>query len=97
MFPDEVLYYNDSNCKDRAILFAYLVRSLLRLDVVGLGYPGHVATAVRFSMGIPGDHVEYQGRQFTICDPTYIGADAGMCMPRFKGVSPSVIPLKRPS
>lgn len=97
MFPDEVLYYKDSNCKDRAILFSYLVRTLLRLEVVGLDYPGHISTAVRFSKSIPGDAVEYQGRRYTICDPTYIGADAGMCMPQFQGLTPSVIPLKRPS
>jgi hypothetical protein len=97
MFPDEVLYYKDSNCKDRAILFAYLVRTLTRLEVVGLHYQGHVATAVRFSRDIPGDGVDYNGRHFTICDPTYVGADAGMCMPKFKGVVPNIIPLKRPS
>ncbi len=97
MFPDEVLYYTDSNCKDRAILFSYLVRTLLRLEVVGLDYPGHISTAVRFSKNIPGDAIDYQGKHYTICDPTYIGADAGMCMPQFKGVSPSIIALKRPS
>ncbi len=97
MFPDEVLYYTDSNCKDRAILFSYLVRTLIRLEVVGLDYPGHISTAVRFSKAIPGDAVDYQGRRYTICDPTYIGADAGMAMPQFKGITPSVIPLKRPS
>ena len=97
MFPDEVLYYRDSNCKDRAILFAYLVRSLMRLEVIGLEYPGHVSTAVKFSKEIPGDGVQYAGRRYTICDPTYIGADAGMSMTRHKGVTPSVIPLKRPS
>ena len=97
MFPDEVLYYKDSNCKDRAILFAYLVRNLTHLEVVGLDYQGHISTAVRFSKEVPGDAVQYQGRRYSICDPTFIDADAGMCMPQFKGVSPSIIPLKRPS
>jgi hypothetical protein len=96
MFPDEVLYYNDSNCKDRAILFAYLVRNLAHLEVIGLDYPGHISTAVRFSKDIAGDAVQYQTRRYAICDPTYINADAGMCMPQFKGVTPSIIPLKRP-
>ncbi len=97
MFPDEVLYYNDSNCKDRAILFAYLVRTLTRLDVVGLDFPGHISTAVRFTNEIPGDRVQVHGQRYTICDPTFINADAGMCMPQFKGVSPTIIPLRRPS
>lgn len=97
MFPDEVLYYRDSNCKDRAILFAYLVRNLMRLDVIGLEYPGHVSTAVRFSRDIPGDAVHYQGQRFSICDPTYIGADVGMAMTQHQRVTPTVIPLRRPS
>lgn len=29
-----------------------------------------------------------------ICDPTYIGANAGMCMEQFKGVNPNVIRIE---
>ncbi len=97
MFPDEVLYYDYSNCKDRAILFAYLVRRLTGLEVVGLDYPGHISTAVRFRGNLRGDAVQVQGERFVICDPTYINADAGMCMPQFQGVEPSIIILKKPS
>lgn len=96
MFPDEVLYYDYSNCKDRAILFAYLVRRLTGLEVVGLDYPGHISTAVRFRGNVPGDGVKVRGEHFIICDPTYINADAGMCMPQFQGVQPSIITLKKP-
>ena len=49
MFPEETLSYPYSDCEDRSFLFAYLVSSLLGLDVIGLDYPGHVATAVKFS------------------------------------------------
>ena len=48
-FLEETLFYPGSNCKDRAVLFAFLVRNLLGLEVVGLHYPNHVATAVRFN------------------------------------------------
>jgi len=96
MFPDEVLYYDYSNCKDRAILFAYLVRRLTGLEVVGLDYPGHISTAVRFRGNVQGDAVRVQGERFVICDPTYINADAGMCMPQFQGVEPSIITLRKP-
>jgi hypothetical protein len=90
-FPDETIYYPYSDCEDRAILFSYLVRSLLHLDVVGLYYPNHIATAVRFSKKNDGDAIEYQGKLLTICDPTYMNADIGMCMPQFKNVQPKVI------
>jgi hypothetical protein len=96
MFPDEVLYYDYSNCKDRAILFAYLVRRLTGLEVVGLDYPGHISTAVRFRGNVPGDAVQVRRERFVICDPTYINANAGMCMPQFQGVQPSIITLRKP-
>jgi hypothetical protein len=96
MFTDEVLYYDFSNCKDRAILFAYLVRRLTGLEVVGLDYPGHISTAVRFRGNVAGDGVTVKGQRYVICDPTYINADAGMCMPQFRGIPPTIIALKKP-
>ncbi|MDW7680249.1 MAG: hypothetical protein SCK70_06770, partial [bacterium] len=48
-FAEETLFYPFSDCEDRSILFAYLVRELLGLKVIGLDYPGHIATAVKFS------------------------------------------------
>jgi hypothetical protein len=92
-FPDEILYYPYSNCKDRAIVFASLVTHLLDYEVIGLQYPDHVATAVKFQKQINGDAVTYQGKNFVICDPTYINANIGMCMPQFKNVQPKVILL----
>jgi len=92
MFPEETLFYPYSDCEDRSFLFAYLITGLLNLDVVGLDYPGHVATAVRFPDAIPGDAVTHNGGQYVICDPTYINADAGECMPSFKGVTPKIVP-----
>jgi outer membrane biosynthesis protein TonB len=90
-FPEETLYYPYSDCEDRSILFAYLVRKVLGLDVVGLDYPAHIATAVRFGSTVAGDAVTVQGTRYVICDPTYINALAGMCMPQFKSVSPNII------
>jgi len=96
LFPDETLYYPFSDCEDRAVLFAYLVRTLTGLDVVGLDYPAHVATAVKFRTSIPGDAVTYNNARWLICDPTYMNADVGMCMPNFKNVQPSVIAWRNP-
>ena len=38
-----------------------------------------------------GDAVVYNGRQYTVTDPTYINARAGMTMPQFAGQSPDVV------
>ncbi len=91
LFPEETLYYPYSDCEDRAVLFAWLVKSLLNLDVVGLDYPGHVAAAVNFHETVTGDSISYQGKRYVVTDPTYINANAGMTMPNFKQFEPTVI------
>jgi hypothetical protein len=84
LFGDETLYYPYSDCEDRSILYSVLVRELLNLDVVLLDYPGHVATAVAFSDNQPhGYYFNCDDTIYTICDPTYINADAGECMPDY--------------
>lgn len=80
-FPEETFYYKACDCDDRAILFSTLVRELTKLDVVLIEYPNHLATAVKFNTQVSGDYVTVQGNKYFICDPTYIGASAGMSMP----------------
>lgn len=84
LFVEETLFYPESDCEDRAILFAWLVQELLTLDVVGLHYPGHISTAVRLNMEIKGDSLTYQGKKYLIADPTYVNANVGMTMPQHK-------------
>ncbi|WP_022849703.1 hypothetical protein [Limisalsivibrio acetivorans] len=91
MFPEELMYYPESDCEDRSVLFSWLVRELLGLDVVMLDYPGHIATAVRFKNDAEGDYILAGGHRYTVCDPTYINANYGMTMPRFKDVKPEII------
>ncbi|PKP27361.1 MAG: hypothetical protein CVU06_02215, partial [Bacteroidetes bacterium HGW-Bacteroidetes-22] len=93
-FADEVFFYPFCDCEDRSVLFSYLVRDLLGLDVVGLEYPEHMATAVCFTRQVPGDFVNYDHRKFVVSDPTYIGAPVGRTMPNFAGISPTVIPME---
>ena len=80
-FPEETLYYPYCDCEDRSIFFSRIVRDLLGLDVVLIHYPGHLATAVHFPTAAPGDKISVNGKQFTICDPTYKNASAGRTMP----------------
>lgn len=90
LFPDESLYYPYCDCEDRSILFSCLVRELLGLEVVLLHYPEHLATAVKFNEAVSGDYLMIDGEKYLICDPTYIGANIGMCMPSFKNTAPIV-------
>ncbi len=90
LFPEETIYYPYSDCEDRSVLFAWLVRRLLGLEVVGLSYPGHVATAVYLKQST-GDYIVHEGRRFTVADPTYVNARAGMTMPEYKNARPEVI------
>lgn len=91
LFVEETLFYPYSDCEDRAILFSFLVRKLLKLDVVGLDYPGHIAVGVNFNTTPPGNYYIYKDKNFTMCDPTYEYASVGECMPKFKNTSPEII------
>ena len=91
LFADELFGYPYSDCEDRSILYARLVRELLGLDVVLLHYPEHIATAVRFTTETQGDYVQLDGRRYVVCDPTYIGADTGEAMPDLKRANARII------
>lgn len=90
-FFEENFFYPKNDCEDRAIFYAYLVRNLLGLDVHLVQFPGHECTAVCFrEESIGGTGYVYKDRTFTICDPTYMGASIGQCMPEYRGVAPEV-------
>lgn len=94
-FAEETLYYPYCDCEDRSILFSRLVRDLLRLDVVLVFYPGHLATAVCFDEEVNGDYIMLDGRKFIVCDPTYIGAPVGLTMPDMDNKTAKIILLNR--
>ena len=91
MFPDETVFFPYSDCEDRSIMFSSLVKNLLGLKVVGLKFPNHLATAVAMSSSVSGDNFKYKGDIYTVTDPTYINANAGMTMPQYKNSNFSVI------
>jgi len=86
MFAQETLYYQKSDCEDRATLFAYLIKNLLGYDVVGVKYSDHMATAV--AVPIKGDALYIAHHRYVIADPTYINAPIGSSMPKYKNVKP---------
>lgn len=95
MLPEETLYYPFSDCEDRAILFSKLVRELLGLEVVGIKFPAHLATAVALKSRLSGGtSFVKNGTRYYMADPTYMGADIGMMPPQYKNVGFEVIPSR---
>jgi hypothetical protein len=96
-FAEELFYYPYSDCEDRSVLFAFLVEELLNMKVIGLGYDGHVATAVHFSdqAGVEGSYFIFRNDKFIVADPTFINAPAGMAMPQYSGSQAEVIEISK--
>lgn len=86
MFAQETLYFDKSDCEDRAVLFSYLIKELFGVSVLGVKYEDHMATAVY--VPIEGDEVMVKSKKFVIADPTYINATIGMSMPKYKSIMP---------
>ena len=86
MFAQETLYYDKSDCEDRATLYARLVKKLFGISVVGVRYENHMATALYIP--IKGASVKVHSRRYVIADPTYINANVGEVMPKYRSVIP---------
>lgn len=101
MTIEESLFYGRNNCKDRTLIFAWLVDELLDLPTVLVDYQvdpqvenvGHVACGVEFSPSVAGTFITHRGHRFTICDPSYIDAPVGYAMPRYARWPMSVMEL----
>lgn len=92
LFGDETFFYPYSDCEDRSILFAILVRELVELDVVLLEYPEHLATAVKFTESMPtGSYFSLEDGNYVVCDPTYINASVGECMPKYQDMPATIV------
>jgi hypothetical protein len=76
-FAEELLYYPYCDCEDRSVLFSYLVRNLVGLEVCGLEYPGHMSTAVNFDSNVSGDYISFEGKRYVILKPSFIGGIKG--------------------
>jgi hypothetical protein len=94
MFAEETLFYEKSDCEDRAILFSYLIKELFHVPVIGVKYSDHMATALY--VPIRGDKVVANSKKYVVADPTYINANIGMSMPKYRAKKPqSYIVVKR--
>jgi hypothetical protein len=92
MFAEEALFYGYTDCEDRSVLFAALVSELLKRPVVGIHFPGHVATAVLTSKKeARGAQVKYMGNTYMICDPSYKHGMPGALAPELQKYKPRII------
>lgn len=93
MFAQETLYFEKSDCEDRAILFSYLIKELFGVSVLGVKYEDHMATALYIPLD--GEKVKSGSKEFVIADPTYINATIGTGMPKYRNKLPqSFITIK---
>lgn len=93
LFVEESFFYGSNNCKDRVLVFSWLVKDLLGLDVAMFSYKGHVACGVALPSDVTGDSFSINGIRYVMCDPTYIGAPIGATMPKYRGVEPQITVL----
>lgn len=91
MFAEEAMYYPFTDCEDRSVLLAQLIKHYTGLPLIGLNFPNHVAIAVDVGAEIKGDHIDFNGANYTICDPTYIGASLGVGMEEYMDTEPLII------
>ena len=67
------------------------MKTLLDLNVIGLQYSDHMATAVQIDEKLKGEYIKVNKENYILADPTYINARVGMSMPKYKGVKPYLI------
>lgn len=89
MFAQETLYFDRSDCEDRAVLFSYLIKELFSISVYGVHYKGHMATALYVPM--KGDYIRLGGKKLVIADPTYINSNIGQSMSQYRTQKPKNI------
>ena len=96
-FAEETLNYPNSDCEDRAILFARIVRDILGYEVVLLHYPGHLACGVKVKEHIYGNYQILGNDEYLVCDPSYINTPIGSVIPEVKGCAAKIIKLDNPA
>jgi len=96
-FADELLHYPYADCEDRSVLYAYLVKTLLKKEVMALGFPGHMATAINLGETNDGVKISYNNKIYLVADPTLYGASPGLIMPSVFGETADLILLDNDS
>lgn len=89
--------YND--CEDRAVLFARILKEIAGLDVVLVVFEGkdgkisHVATGICFEEKVTGESKIYNGKKYTICDPSDKRCAIGRTLDEYRDSKHEIIEL----
>lgn len=97
MSPEQTLLSEASDCDDRAALFFFLVKELYNLPMLALVYPDHLTIAVHFDRAY-GNTVEYNGRAYSICEPTpqKLNLQVGQLAPKYRNQAYQVVYAYQP-
>lgn len=91
-FVEESFFDAYTDCEDRAYLLAALVHGVLGYEVIGLQFPNHVAIAVQLPEKIEtGKKIIFEGKTYTVCDPSYLGSTVGDIIEPFVSALPQSI------
>jgi hypothetical protein len=90
MFPEELLFKEESNDKGKALLYAWMITNLLNQKSALVEFPGFYSVAISLDHPMDGDNFLLNGEVYTIADPTYNNAPIGLIMKDFNSIKPLV-------
>jgi|GEM_PF-1953322 len=94
LFPEETLFYNFSDCEDRALLFAWLLKEFFNIETIGIDYNGHLVLGVPWDKEPEtGNFINLDSVNYILADPTYFNAPLGIIAPDLTDIEPTLFPL----
>jgi len=97
MFPEELLFKEESNDKGKSLLFAWMISNLLNQNAALVEFPGFYSVAISMDQPMDGDNFLVNGKKYTIADPTFYNAPLGLIMKEFYPLKPAIRLLKNVS
>lgn len=97
MFPEELLFKDESNDKGKALLYAWMISHLLNQKAALVEFPGFYSVAISMDQPMDGDNFLLNGRKYTIADPTFDNAPLGLLMKEYYPLQPIVKVLTKHS
>ena len=92
-FAEEVIASKSGDDRAKAVLFSWLIRTLLKLPVVGLQFPGYYSAAVCFNEPFEGDSYFWRQRNYVVTDPTFVNGPIGVMVPELRDLTAQLIDL----
>ena len=93
MFPEELLFKDESNDKGKALLYGWMITHLMKQKAALVEFPGFFSVAISLGQPLEGDNYLVNGRCYTIADPTFENAPIGLVMKEFFPMKPLLTEL----